>query len=201
MNGQHRVLTEVPIIKVVVVAIWIWTTALGLASAPKTGYYAEGPPSASDQVRKAEGDASGGHKTILVVFGASWCVPCHLLQRYLEDTRVRPIILEHVVVVNLNVGELAGDPKHSDTEGAAQVKRRLGGELAGYPFYAFLQSNGEVVMTSIQDQRNGRPKTNMGFPNDPMKRKLFIDMFRHSIPSLRDAETTVLERSLETYAR
>ena len=43
---------------------------------------------AADLFAHAKADARAEHKNVLAVFSASWCGPCKLYERFLEDPRL-----------------------------------------------------------------------------------------------------------------
>ncbi|MGH9617450.1 MAG: thioredoxin family protein, partial [Acidobacteriaceae bacterium] len=60
---------------------------------------------AHEDIRQAILNAAAEHKHVLLVFGANWCVDCHLLDLYFHDPGNASLLAANYVVVNVDVGE------------------------------------------------------------------------------------------------
>ncbi|MHB1936333.1 MAG: thioredoxin family protein [Acidobacteriaceae bacterium] len=60
---------------------------------------------AHEDIRQAILKAGAEHRNVLLVFGANWCVDCHLLDLYFHDPGNASLLAANYVVVNVNVGE------------------------------------------------------------------------------------------------
>lgn len=60
---------------------------------------------AHEDIRQAILRAAAEHKRVLLVFGANWCVDCHLLDLYFHDPGNASLLAANYVLVNVNVGE------------------------------------------------------------------------------------------------
>ena len=58
----------------------------------------------------AKAQARTEHKRILLVFSASWCGPCKLYERFLQDPQMKPITEKAFVVQRIDVGESRTTP-------------------------------------------------------------------------------------------
>jgi thiol-disulfide isomerase/thioredoxin len=74
---------------------------------------------------QAKAQAQTDHKRILLVFSASWCGPCKLYERFLQDPQMKPITEKSLVVQRIGVGELKNDTKHANTPVGPNCARRL----------------------------------------------------------------------------
>ncbi|MGE5322267.1 MAG: thioredoxin family protein [Actinomycetota bacterium] len=57
------------------------------------------------EIHAAVGKATKQHKRILLVFGASWCSDCYILDRGFHQPRIEPLLRENFLVVHVNVGQ------------------------------------------------------------------------------------------------
>jgi thioredoxin 1 len=60
---------------------------------------------AQEDIREAILKAGVEHKHVLLVFGANWCVDCHLLDLYFHDPGNAALLAANYVLVDVNVGE------------------------------------------------------------------------------------------------
>ena len=45
------------------------------------------------------------NKRVLLVFGANWCIDCHILDRAFHQPRVAPLLDQNFIVVHVDVGQ------------------------------------------------------------------------------------------------
>src|ERR1017187_10538275 len=96
---------------------------------------APAPPSADQVLAQAEATAKAEHKKILLVFSASWCGPCHELEKFLEDSVVRSVLDKSFVTAHLDVMENKKDQLHASSPGGELEMAKLGGGGGGVPYY------------------------------------------------------------------
>lgn len=60
---------------------------------------------ATEEIRKAKLTAAKQHKRILLVFGANWCVDCHVLDNAFHQPRIAPLLNANFLVVHVDVGK------------------------------------------------------------------------------------------------
>ncbi len=141
------------------------------------------PPDTADALfTQAKAQAAAEHKNLLLVFSASWCGPCHLYERFLEDPEMKPITERAFVVQRFDVGERAGDPRHADTPGAVALRTSLGaaGE-PGFPFIVIADANGQPLVNSY---RKGKSDANVGYPASHEEIDWYIEMLKRAAPAL-----------------
>jgi hypothetical protein len=73
-----------------------------------------------------------------------------------------------------------------------------GGENAGLPFYAFLDSNGSMIVNSIEPSGDGRKGGNIGHPDEPHEVDWFLTMLGKAAPRMTVEEKAPIERYLRT---
>jgi thiol:disulfide interchange protein len=57
------------------------------------------------EIHEAVTTAAGRHKRVLLVFGANWCIDCHILDRAFHQPRIEPLLNDNFVVVHVDVGK------------------------------------------------------------------------------------------------
>ena len=87
------------------------------------------------------------------------------------------------------------DSKFSDSPGAKELEKRLGGP-SGLPFFAFLNANGDVIANSLA------PLTgNIGHPAEPHEIDYFMEMLKRAAPRMKDEERAEIEKTLRAQKR
>lgn len=151
------------------------------------------PRPASEILAAAQATAAAEHKTVLVMFHASWCGWCHRLEKYLDTAEIKPIAQKYFVATWLTIQERQ-EKQALNTPGAQQVWDQLvGSKNAGLPVFAFLDAQGQPIVTSLRDG-----KTNIGFPDTPEEIAWFLTMVKKAAPSVTPDELAALEHGLRT---
>jgi hypothetical protein len=155
------------------------------------------PAGARQLVARAEQQAAARGRNVFVIFGASWCVWCKVLAKYLEQPQVAPLLGGQFVLLDLTVEE-QGAQARLDNPGAAQLMRALGGTDGSLPFLAILAPDGKLIVNS----RNaaGTPPANIGYPVQPGEVAWFLHMLERGAPRLTAGQLRQLQRVLEAFA-
>jgi len=66
--------------------------------------YREGA-NAAKEIQEARLSALKQNKRVLLVFGANWCLDCHILDRAFHQPRVEPLLQGNFIVVHVDVGQ------------------------------------------------------------------------------------------------
>lgn len=134
----------------------------------------------------AKASAKSDHKNVLMVFSASWCGPCKLYERFLEDRQMKPITEKAFVIQRIDVGERPDDTNHINTPGGTQLRTALGGVgEPGFPFIVMADEKGTPLVNSYI---NGKVNNNIGYPALPNEIDWYIEMLKRAAPSLSPAE-------------
>lgn len=152
---------------------------------------AAAPPSADAVVAAAVQRARESGKTVLIEFGASWCVWCRNFEAFVTAPDSGPIVASHYVVTNLVVRE-RDDKIALENAGGNALMHTWGGENSGLPFYVFLDADGRKVADS-----NAMPDgSNIGFPATPDEIRAFMGLIDKTSHTLSKAQRDVLQASL-----
>jgi len=157
---------------------------------------ADAPQPADQVLTAAETAAADQDKNVWVIFGASWCVWCRQLDKFINEPDIQPILDRRFVIAHLTVDE-HGDKASLDNPGGDAAKRRLGGSNAGLPFFAFLDPAGNVLINSNRPLA-GKPDANIGFPSAPEEVDWFMMMLHRAAPQLGADQTRLIEERLRS---
>jgi thioredoxin-related protein len=158
-------------------------------------YAAQQRHSAEQVLAAAKSAAVEQHKNIFLVFGASWCKPCHQIEAFMEDGKIRPILQKYFVIANLNIEEEQGKHPELNSPGGEKLVGDFGGKDRGVPFIVFLDEQGKLLINSNRPARGKDKGGNVGYPAAPEEIDWFMQMLRKTLPSLADSDT------IETWLR
>lgn len=153
---------------------------------------AETPPAASVVMDAARTAAAEQHKSIFLIFHASWCGWCRKLDQFIETPGIKPIIDKYFVQARLDVQEQEAK-KSLDTPGGEDVLAQAGGKDIGLPFFAFLNAKGETIVNSIRPGEGKAGERNIGHPVQPEEVDWFMEMVKKAAPAMTADEAKVLE--------
>ena len=80
------------------------------------------------------------------------------------------------------------------TPGGEEMMKKLGGP-AGLPYFAFLDSKGDTIVTSMAPGKNGKP-SNIGHPSEPGEVDWFMSMLEKAVPKMTADERGAIEKYL-----
>ncbi|MDE1154118.1 MAG: thioredoxin family protein [Acidobacteriaceae bacterium] len=169
---------------------------LGLSAL--TAQAAPPAPTAKEILATALQQAQQQHKNVLLVFSASWCGPCHLYERFLEDPQMKSITEKAFVVARVDVGERPGDPRHTDTPGGTALRSSLGSSPEpGFPFLVITSQAGQPLINS---NLNGKLGDNIGYPMLPREIDWYIAMLKQAAPALSADDIAAQQAWLKAHA-
>lgn len=159
-----------------------------LASVP-AGTSAGQPEGAKPILDAAIKEADASHRTVFLIFHASWCKWCTRLDAVLESPDVNKIIREHYVVVHLDVQERGDKVRTLENPGGNAIMNTLGGENTGLPFYVFLDGAGKKIADS---KVIGPSKENIGYPGSAEEARQFDRILRETAPQMTGEERAMV---------
>jgi len=104
-------------------------------------------------------EAKAQKKNVLLVFHASWCKWCHVMQKNMNLPETKPIFEDKFVTAYIDVQE-RGEKKKLENPVGQLLMNTYKGENAGLPFWLILNPHGEVLADSFD--KNG---DNLGCPS------------------------------------
>lgn len=156
--------------------------------------------SAEEILAEAKAQAEQQHKLIFFEFGASWCGPCHALDRFMAAPEIAPILEKYFVFAKVHIDEEHGKHPELNTPGSREMVKKFGG-FHGVPFIVFFDTKGEMIVTSerpVEGKMHGR---NIGYPDTPEEIDWFMAMLRKSVPEMTEEETRKIEEWLRNASR
>ncbi len=169
--------------------------ALGLLGPSRGFSQPSGPDTLTTDglLKEAEATASRQQKNVLLIFSASWCAPCHMLQSFLADPTVQPIFDRHFVKLIIIHGEHPGDNRHQDTPGSGQLLDSLHNTDTSVPLTVILSSTGKLIIDSVRPVYGRRDiRANIGYPGSSTSIDWFLEMLRRGAPSLTANESETI---------
>jgi thiol-disulfide isomerase/thioredoxin len=160
--------------------------------------WAASKPRADQVLADASKQAGEQHKAILLIFGATWCEDCDVLDKFLAVPEVRAVFDRYFVVVHLSVFETVGQHPELENVGADRLLVKFGGSSdageVALPFSAVLDSNGALLVNSIPAGKN--VAEGIGYPHEPQEIAWFIHMLKAGAPQISAAEQRLIESRL-----
>jgi hypothetical protein len=114
-----------------------------------------------------------------------------LLDKFIESPEIKPVLSRYFELCTLEMGsEPISNP------GAMDYDVQYGGKGKGTPFIALLDSNGKLIINSLE---NGHG--NIGFPHDSNEIEWFIHMLKTAAPNLTKADLAKIEGKLRAFKK
>jgi thioredoxin-related protein len=156
---------------------------------------AETAPPASVVMDAARTAAAAQHKSIFLIFHASWCGWCKKLDQFIESPEIKPIIDKYFVQARLTVQE-QGAKKSLNNPGGDEVMAQAGGKYNSLPFFAFLNEEGDTIVNSVRPGEGNAAVRNIGHPVQPQEVDWFLVMVKKAAPAMSPDEAKILENWL-----
>ncbi len=174
-------------------------SAAGLLIGASLMMAAEAPPTADSLLSEGQSKAAPGHKTVFLIFHASWCGWCHKLDQFMATPEIQPILDKYFVAVHVVVEE-HGDKESLDNPGGAEWMAKLGNKDGGLPFFAFLDGRGEAIVNSMRPGDAKSKAANIGYPSAPEEIDWFMTMLGKAAPKMPAAESVTIEQWLRKHS-
>jgi hypothetical protein len=153
---------------------------------------AQTPPPAVQVLEEAKAKAAAGQKNVFLIFHASWCGWCKLLDKFIETPENKAILDRYFVVAHLTVQE-HDDKTALNSPGGEEILARVGGTKSGLPFFAFLDARGALIVNSTRPPEGKRAGANIGYPVQPQEIDWFMAMLRKAVPALKEGEARAIK--------
>lgn len=136
-------------------------------------------------LNKALTEAKAGKKNVLLVFHASWCKWCKMMEKNMDLPEAKPIFDKRFITAYVDVQE-RGEKKSLENPGGQELMNKYKGVNAGLPFWLILNPKGEVLADSFDNKGE-----NLGSPATPEEVTTFIAKLDKS-SKLNKEETQII---------
>lgn len=136
-------------------------------------------------VNKAFTEAKANKKNVLLVFHASWCKWCKMMEKNMDLPETKPIFDKRFVTAYVDVQE-RGDKKSLENPGGQELMNKYKSENAGLPFWLILNPKGEVLADSFDAKGE-----NLGSPATPEEVTAFIAKIEKSSKLSKEEAQTI----------
>lgn len=111
-------------------------------------------------LNKALTEAKAQKKNVLLVFHASWCKWCKVMENNMKLPETKPLFDKNFVTTYLDVQE-RGEKKSLENPGGQEIMNKYKGQNAGLPFWLVINPKGEVLADSFNEKGEnlGSPST------------------------------------------
>lgn len=137
-------------------------------------------------LNKAFTEAKSKNKNVLLVFHASWCKWCHVMEKNMNLPETKPIFDKKFVTTYVDVQEM-GEKKKLENPGGQELMNKYKGENAGLPFWLVLNPKGEVLADSFNEKNE-----NLGCPSTAEEVAVFIAKLKES-SKMNDKELQTIQ--------
>jgi thioredoxin-related protein len=149
---------------------------------------AQTTPGADAVLKDAFAKAAGEHKKVMVIFRASWCGWCEVMDASLNDASVKGFFDKNFVITHLTIDE-SKSKKNLENTGAAELNKKWGGGEQGIPFWVILDKDGTLLVNS-NDERG----ENVGCPGTGKEVQYFVEVLKKTTSINSQEVSAVVKR-------
>lgn len=142
-------------------------------------------------LRQALAKAARENKKVLVIFRASWCGWCRVMDSSISDAKCKGFFNRNYEIVHLTVMETAPNKK-LENPGAVEYYNKVSGNAQGIPFWLVLDQAGNIVADS-----NYKPGENSGCPARPEEVAYFLSVLKRTSSITPEEAEVIRARFLE----
>ncbi|BEV04076.1 thioredoxin family protein [Chryseobacterium gambrini] len=139
-------------------------------------------------LNKALTEAKSKNKNVLLMFHASWCKWCHVMEKNMNLPETKPIFDKKFVTAYVDVQEM-GEKKKLENPGGEALMEKYKGKDAGLPFWLVLNPKGEVLADSFNDKNE-----NLGCPSTAEEVDVFVAKLKKS-SKMNDKELQTVKQT------
>lgn len=139
-------------------------------------------------LNKALSEAKSKNKNVLLMFHASWCKWCHVMEKNMNLPETKPIFDKKFVTAYVDVQEM-GEKKKLENPGGEALMEKYKGKDAGLPFWLVLNPKGEVLADSFNDKNE-----NLGCPSTAEEVDVFVAKLKKS-SKMNDKELQTVKQT------
>ncbi|MDO3425125.1 thioredoxin family protein [Chryseobacterium sp. APV1] len=139
-------------------------------------------------LNKALTEAKSKNKNVLLMFHASWCKWCHVMEKNMNLPETKPIFDKKFVTAYIDVQEM-GEKKKLENPGGEALMEKYKGKEAGLPFWLVLNPKGEVLADSFNDKNE-----NLGCPSTAEEVDVFVAKLKKS-SKMNDKELQTVKQT------
>ncbi|REC52845.1 MULTISPECIES: thioredoxin family protein [Chryseobacterium] len=139
-------------------------------------------------LNKALTEAKSKNKNVLLMFHASWCKWCHVMEKNMNLPETKPIFDKKFVTAYIDIQEM-GEKKKLENPGGEVLMEKYKGKEAGLPFWLVLNPKGEVLADSFNDKNE-----NLGCPSTAEEVDVFVAKLKKS-SKMNDKELQTVKQT------
>jgi beta-lactamase regulating signal transducer with metallopeptidase domain len=157
-----------------------------VASAKEAKYEAEpvGGPDILPVFEAAKRQAKAEGKDVFPYSTSNHCAPCRMLEQFLEDPKIKPIMESRYVITKIHVFEPEGQRQTENTNGIKLINKL--NLVMGTPSYGVMTPDGTML-----ENCHG-----IGFPTTPSDYQVFFRVLNAGPKKLTDQETATIKAYL-----
>jgi len=143
---------------------------------------AEEPKSTKEILDSSLTIAKEEGKNVFIMWHASWCGWCKLMDKKMADESVKDYFNDNYVIAHLVVKE-SKDNKHLENPGSDKLLAKYKGDKAGIPFWIVLDENGDLLADSYMRSEGvgmDKPGQNTGCPAQPEEVAHWISVLKQT---------------------
>jgi thioredoxin-related protein len=147
------------------------------SSAPAAAIHDE-VPTAEEILKNAYAKAAKENKNVFIIFHASWCGWCHKMDTAMNDANCRDLFKNNYVIEHLTVDE-SQNKKNLENPGAAEFRKKHGGEGQGIPYWLIFDKDGNLLADSKMRTDPAFPEgNNTGCPANEKEVEHFVAVLK-----------------------
>ena len=147
------------------------------------------PDSARTILMVAVSEAQSSQKNVFLIFHATWCPWCKILETALNDPEIKTLIDNNYIVTFLDVMERGEKIQTYENPGGNEILANYGGTKSGLPFMVFLNKKGKMIANS-----NVMPnKKNIGYPGSWKEISAFMKLLKKTATHITNKQREVIQ--------